>query len=166
MPNKSTPTSSDTQHLNAQILIPVAGGDGPHAPLQAQSAFLMGRLATVSPAKHPSRTVTSQHQLEQRRRSQVRADAGSLADPRGACGACHGGGAAAAESPRPPGPSHRRGQCWRPGRCVSRLLDADVGRSHGDLGRATIATRDARTEQAAAEPSAGVRVTVGTALTQ
>jgi hypothetical protein len=39
-----------------------------------------------------------QHQLEQRRRSQVRADAGSLADPRGACGACHGGGAAAAES--------------------------------------------------------------------
>ncbi len=55
--------------------------------------------ARDSPAKHPSRTVTSrdQHELEQRRRSQVRADAGSLADPRGACGACHGDGAAAAE---------------------------------------------------------------------
>ncbi len=32
---------------------------------------------------------------------------------------------------------------------VSRLLDADAGRSHGDTGRAAYATRDARTEQAA-----------------
>ncbi len=96
--------------------------------------------------------MTSRGQLEQRRRSQVRADAGSLPDPLGACGACDGGGAAAAESPRPP--SHRdpvtaAGSAGRAGAGVSRLLDVDVGRSHGDPGRAAHTTRDARTEQAA-----------------
>ncbi len=76
----------------------------------------------------------------------VRADAGSLPDPRGACCACHGGGAAAAESPRRGrAVAASAGRHFRLGQCVSRRLDADVGRSHGDPGRAAHATRDART---------------------
>ncbi len=88
-----------------------------------------GGVANVTPASLAS---------EQRRRSQVRADAGSLlvSDAHGACGACHGGGAAAAESLRPPRPGQ---SChWqRPGRRSGpvRVAAAQAGRGCGAQSR-------------------------------